>query len=212
MTPPTVNAYYNPTENNINFPAGILQPPFYSNAAADAVNYGAVGAVIGHELTHGFDDAGRQFDADGNLKDWWQKSDADEFENLSDCFVKEYGSFSPLLDVHLNGKLTLGENTADNGGIHLAYLALMDDLSKKSVPRSRTMDGYTEPQQFFLGFAQIWCEHARPELERLRAQVDPHSPGRFRVNGVVSNTPEFGEAFGCKTGDEMYAAKGCRVW
>lgn len=212
MTPPTVNAYYNPTENNINFPAGILQPPFYSNTADDALNYGAVGAVIGHELTHGFDDEGRQFDADGNLKDWWQKNDADEFEKLSDCFVKEYSGFSPLPGVNLNGRLTLGENTADNGGIHLAYLALMDDLSKKRVPKSRKVDGYTEPQQFFLGFAQIWCEHGRPELERLRAQVDPHSPGKFRTNGVVSNTPEFSEAFGCKTGDRMYAAKGCRVW
>jgi putative endopeptidase len=212
MTPPTVNAYYNPTENNINFPAGILQPPFYSNTADDAVNYGAVGAVIGHELTHAFDDEGRQFDADGNLKDWWQKSDADEFENLSDCIVKEYGRFTPLPGVHLNGKLTLGENTADNGGIHLAYLALMDELSKKGISPSKTLDGYTEPQQFFLGFAQIWCEHKRPELERLRAQVDPHSPGRFRVNGVVSNTPEFSEAFGCKIGDQMYEAKGCRVW
>jgi putative endopeptidase len=115
-------------------------------------------------------------------------------------------------DVHLNGKLTLGENTADNGGIHLAYMALMADLAKKGISPSRTVDVYTEPQQFFLGFAQIWCEHKRPELERLRAQVDPHSPGRFRVNGVVSNTPEFGQAFGCKTGDQMYEAKGCRVW
>jgi putative endopeptidase len=212
MTPPTVNAYYNPTENNINFPAGILQPPFYSNAAGDAVNYGAVGAVIGHELTHGFDDEGRQFDADGNLKDWWQKSDADEFEKLSNCLVQEYSGFTPLPGVHLNGKLTLGENTADNGGIHLAYLALLNDLSNKSTPLSKTVDGYTEPQQFFLGFAQIWCEHERPELERLRTQVDPHSPGMFRVNGVVSNTPEFSEAFGCKAGDQMYAAKGCRVW
>lgn len=212
MTPPTVNAYYDPTENNINFPAGILQPPFYSNSADDAVNYGAVGAVIGHELTHGFDDAGRQFDADGNLRDWWEKSDADQFEKLSNCFVKEYGGFSPLPGVNLNGKLTLGENTADNGGIHLAYLALVNDLSKKNVPRTRTVDGYTEPQQFFLGFAQMWCEHDRPELERLRTQVDPHSPGRFRTNGVVSNAPEFGEAFGCKTGNQMYAAKGCRVW
>jgi putative endopeptidase len=212
MTPPTVNAYYNPTENNINFPAGILQPPFYSNAADDAVNYGAVGVVIGHELTHGFDDSGRQFDADGNLKDWWQKSDAEKFEKLSDCFVKEYGAFTPLRGVNLNGKLTLGENTADNGGLHLAYLALMDHLAKKSVSSTRRVDGYTEPQQFFLGFAQVWCQHDTPELARLRAQVDPHSPGKFRTNGVVSNTPEFSEAFGCKTGDKMYAAKGCRVW
>jgi putative endopeptidase len=212
MTPPTVNAYYNPTENNINFPAGILQPPFYSNTANDAVNYGAVGVVIGHELTHGFDDSGRQFDADGNLKDWWQKNDAEKFEKLSDCFVNEYAGFSPLPGVNLNGKLTLGENTADNGGLHLAYLALMAHLAKKSVPPTRTVDGYTEPQQFFLGFAQVWCQHDTPELARLRAQTDPHSPGKFRTNGVVSNTPEFSEAFGCKTGDNMYAAKGCRVW
>ncbi|MFL6350314.1 MAG: M13 family metallopeptidase [Bryobacteraceae bacterium] len=212
MTPPTVNAYYDPTENNINFPAGILQPPFYSNKADDAVNYGAVGVVIGHELTHGFDDEGRQFDGDGNLKDWWQKSDAEKFEKLSDCFVKEYGAFSPVSGVNLNGKLTLGENTADNGGLHLAYLALMDDLSKKRVPSAKQVDGYTAPQQFFLGFAQVWCQHDTPELARLRAQVDPHSPGKFRTNGVVSNTAEFSEAFGCKAGDNMYAAKGCRVW
>jgi endothelin-converting enzyme/putative endopeptidase len=212
MTPPTVNAYYNPTENNINFPAGILQPPFYSNRADDAVNYGAVGVVIGHELTHGFDDMGRQFDADGNLKDWWQKEDEERFQKLSDCFVKEYGGFSPLPGVKLNGKLTLGENTADNGGIHLAYLALMDDLAKKAMPVSDKEDSYTQPQQFFLGYAQLWCESQTPEVARLRAQTDPHSPSKFRVNGVVSNTPQFSEAFGCKTGDEMYAAKGCRVW
>ncbi len=212
MTPPTVNAYYDPTENNINFPAGILQPPFYSNQADDAVNYGAVGVVIGHELTHGFDDEGRQFDADGNLKDWWQKSDAQKFQKLTDCIVNEYGGFSPGPGIELNGKLTLGENTADNGGIHLAYLALMDDLAKKSIPLQTKADGYTEAQQFFLGFAQVWCENVRPEQARLYAQTDPHSPGRFRTDGVVSNMPQFSEAFGCKAGDKMYAAKGCRVW
>ncbi|MBV9294353.1 MAG: M13 family metallopeptidase, partial [Acidobacteriaceae bacterium] len=214
MTPPTVNAYYNPTENNINFPAGILQPPFYSNQADDAVNYGAIGVVVGHELTHGFDDAGRQFDADGNLKDWWQKSDEEKFEKLSQCLVDEYGHFSPIEGVKLNGKLTLGENTADNGGIHLAYYALMDDLAKKSVPVSKKEDGYTQAQQFFLGFAQVWCQNTRPEEARLLAQTNPHSPGKFRTNGVVSNVSEFSEAFGCKAGDQMYAAKGkgCRVW
>jgi endothelin-converting enzyme/putative endopeptidase len=212
MTPPTVNAYYNPTENNINFPAGILQPPFYSNQADDAVNFGAVGVVIGHELTHGFDDEGRQFDADGNLKDWWQKSDAEKFQKLTDCFVNEYGGFSPVPGIELNGKLTLGENTADNGGIHLAYFALMDDLAKKSIPRQTKADGYTESQQFFLGFAQVWCENVRPEQARLWAQTDPHSPGRFRTDGVVANMPQFSEAFGCKAGDKMYVAKGCRVW
>ena len=212
MTPPTVNAYYDPTENNINFPAGILQPPFYSNKADDAVNYGAIGMVVGHELTHGFDDEGRQFDADGNLKDWWQKNDAVEYEKLSSCIVKQYGAFSPATGVHLNGKLTLGENTADNGGIRLAYFALMDDLAKKTMSPSTKVDGYTQAQQFFLSNAQIWCENQRPETIRLRAQTDAHSMGRFRVNGVVSNMPEFSEAFGCKVGDKMYAAQGCRVW
>jgi endothelin-converting enzyme/putative endopeptidase len=212
MTPPTVNAYYDPTQNNINFPAGILQPPFYSNKAGDAVNYGAVGMVIGHELTHGFDDEGRQFDADGNLKNWWQKSDEEKFEKLAGCFVNEYGSFSPVTGVELNGKLTLGENTADNGGMHLAYAALLDDLAKKMTPLDRKVDGYTETQQFFLGSAQVWCENQRPEETRLLVQTDPHSPGRFRVDGVVSNMPEFSQAFGCKAGDKMFAVKGCRVW
>lgn len=213
MTPPTVNAYYNPLENNINFPAGILQPPFYSTKADDAVNYGAIGVVIGHELTHGFDDEGRQFDADGNLKDWWQKADEEKFTKLADCFVNEYGGFSPATGLELNGKLTLGENTADNGGIRLAYFALMHELTKKSLPVSKKDDGYNEQQQqFFLGFAQSWCENVTPEQARLWAQTDPHSPGKFRTNGVVTNLPEFSAAFGCKPGQKMYAAKGCRVW
>lgn len=214
MTPPTVNAYYSSTQNNINFPAGILQPPFYSNSADDAVNYGAVGVVIGHELTHGFDDQGRQFDAEGNLRDWWQPADGEQFKTLAQCIVDEYNGFSPIEGVHLNGKLTLGENTADNGGIHLAYAALMDDLAKKMVPPSQAEDDYTQAQQFFLGYAQIWCQNATPETARLLAQTDPHSPGRFRVNGVVSNSMEFSQAFGCKPGDAMYPAggKGCRVW
>jgi predicted metalloendopeptidase len=214
MTPPTVNAYYDPTANNINFPAGILQPPFYSNSAGDAANYGAIGVVIGHELTHGFDDEGRQFDPDGNLKDWWQKSDEEEFNKLADCFVKEYGSFEAAPGVHENGKLTLGENTADNGGIRLAYMALMDALSKKQQAASKKVDGYTEPQQFYLGFAQVWCANMRPEFARLIAQTDPHSLPEFRVNGVVRNVPEFDQAFGCESGDKMYIApgQGCRVW
>ncbi len=214
MTPPTVNAYYDPTQNNINFPAGILQPPFYSNKADDAVNYGAIGAVVGHELTHGFDDEGRQFDADGNLRDWWQNSDEARFKKLSDCTVNEYGSFTPVPGIELNGRLTLGENTADNGGIRLAYMALMDDLAKKSLPPSEKTDGYTQAQQFFLGFAQVWCENVTPETARLEAQTDPHSPGKFRTNGVLKNVPEFSQAFGCKPSDSMYVAKGkgCRVW
>lgn len=212
MTPPTVNAYYDPTENNINFPAGILQPPFYSNHADDAVNYGAIGVVIGHELTHGFDDQGRQFDADGNLHDWWQKQDEEQFTKLADCLVNEYGGFSPVSGVELNGKLTLGENTADNGGIRLAYMALMDDLAKKSVPVTQKEDGYTQAQQFFLGFAQVWCENTRPEQARTWAQTDPHSAPKFRTNGVVVNMPQFSKAFGCKPTDKMYAAHACRVW
>ncbi len=214
MTPPTVNAYYDPTQNNINFPAGILQPPFYSNKADDAVNYGAIGAVVGHELTHGFDDEGRQFDAGGNLRDWWQKSDEARFKKLSDCTVNEYGSFTPVPGVALNGRLTLGENTADNGGIRLAYMALIEDLAKKSIPPSEKTDGYTQAQQFFLGFAQVWCENTRPEAARLLAETNPHSPGEFRTNGVVKNIPEFSQAFGCKQNDSMYVAKGkgCRVW
>jgi endothelin-converting enzyme/putative endopeptidase len=212
MTPPTVNAYYNPTENNINFPAGILQPPFYSNDARDSVNYGAVGSVIGHELTHGFDDEGRQFDGDGNLKDWWTKVDRDRFTKLSDCLVNQYGGFSPVPGVELNGRLTLGENTADNGGLRLAYLALLDDLAKKSIPVSQTQDGYTQTQQFFLGFAQVWCENQRPEAARLQVETDPHAPAHFRVDGTVSNMPEFGKAFNCKETDKMVAVKACRVW
>jgi endothelin-converting enzyme/putative endopeptidase len=214
MTPPTVNAYYNPQENNINFPAGILQPPFYSNSADDAVNFGGVGVVIGHELTHGFDDEGRQFDADGNLRDWWQKQDSEQFDKLADCLVKEYGSFTPIEGVKLNGKLTLGENTADNGGLRLAYYALMNQLSKDGTSPTHKLDGYTETQQFFLGFAQVWCSNTREEATRLRVKTDPHSPGRYRVVGAVSNFPAFSEAFGCKAGDAMYAdpSRACRVW
>ncbi len=212
MTPPTVNAYYDPTQNNINFPAGILQPPLYSNRSADAVNYGAVGAVIGHELTHGFDDEGRQFDAEGNLRDWWTAEDQKRFKEKADCLVKEYSAFSPVPGVHLNGELTLGENTADNGGIRLAYMALLDDLAKKSTPLTQKADGYSQTQLFFLGYAQDWCESVRPETARLQAQTNPHSLPEFRVEGVVSNMPEFGEAFGCKPPSKMISEPACRVW
>jgi len=214
MTPPTVNAYYDPTQNNINFPAGILQPPFYSNKASDAVIYGSTGAVVGHELTHGFDDQGRQFDLEGNLRNWWQKDDENKFNNLAACTVNEYGSFSAAPGVELNGKLTLGENTADNGGLRLAYMALLADLARKNIPIDHKSDGYTEAQQFFLGFAQDWCENVRPETATLLARTNPHSPGKFRVLGVLKNMPEFSDAFGCKPTDAMYVAKGkgCRVW
>jgi endothelin-converting enzyme/putative endopeptidase len=209
MTPPTVNAYYNPLENNINFPAGILQPPFYDNKMDDAVNYGGIGAVVGHELTHGFDDQGRQFGPDGNLRDWWTPEDAKEFETRAECFVKEYEAFQPLPGVHLNGKLTLGENTADNGGLRLAFMALMDSLNGKP---SSMIDGFTPQQRLFLGFGQIWCENTRDEMARMMAQTNPHSPGKFRVNGVVSNLPEFRQAFACKVGQPMVREPACRVW
>jgi putative endopeptidase len=209
MTPPTVNAYYNPQENNINFPAGILQPPFFDTKMDDAVNYGAVGMVVGHELTHGFDDQGRQFDAEGNLKDWWTPEDAKEFEKRAQCFIDEYSSFVATGTVHLNGKLTLGENTADNGGMRLAFMALMDSLKDKPQPK---IDGFTPEQRFFLGFGQIWCSNQRPEASALRATVDPHSPGRYRVNGVVGNMPEFQKAFACKVTQPMVRHPACRVW
>ena len=209
MSPPTVNAYYSPPQNNINFPAGILRPPFYNPKADDAVNYGAIGVVIGHELTHGFDDQGRRFDGHGNLRDWWTPEDAKAFESRADCVANEYSGFSPVDGVHLNGRLTLGENGADNGGIHLAYMALMDSLAGKVLPKK---DGLTTEQQFFLGYAQIWCENTSEQSARLSAQTNPHSPGEFRVNGVVQNLPEFEKAFSCKTGDAMVSKDPCRVW
>ena len=209
MTPPTVDAYYNATENNINFPAGIMQPPFYDKRLDDAVNYGAIGAVVGHELTHGFDDQGRRFDPDGNLRDWWTPADAQEFEKRAECFIQEYSGFTPVDNVHLNGKLTLGENTADNGGVRLAFMALMDAVNGKARAK---VDGLTPEQRFFLGWGQIWCQNVRPETARMLVQVDPHSPGRDRVNGVVSNMPEFQKAYACKIGQPMVAHPACRVW
>jgi putative endopeptidase len=212
MSPPTIDAYYSPTMNDINFPAGILQPPLYDPHATDAENYGHIGAVVGHELTHGFDDEGRQFDANGNLSDWWTPDDAKKFEEKADCEVKEYGNFVAVDDVKLNGKLTLGENTADNGGLRLAYIAFLADAKRKSIDLTKKQDGYTPLQQFFVGFGQNWCGDTRPESLRLQAQTDPHSPQRFRVNGVVQNMSEFGQAFGCKTGQPMMPANACRVW
>jgi endothelin-converting enzyme/putative endopeptidase len=209
MTPPTVNAYYNPLENNINFPAGILQSPFYNAATDAAVNYGGAGSVIGHELTHGFDDQGRQFDAAGNLRDWWTPADGKAFEDRASCFVDQYAGYTAIDDVKLNGKLTLGENTADNGGLRIA---LMGYLASAAGKDARTLDGFTPEQRVFLGWGQVWCESRRPEYERLQAQTNPHSPGRYRVNGVVSNMPEFQKAFSCKPGAPMVRANACRVW
>ncbi|HXZ78866.1 MAG TPA: M13 family metallopeptidase [Terriglobales bacterium] len=208
MSPPTVNAYYRSAFNDITFPAGILQPPFYDAKLDDAMNYGGIGAVIGHELTHGFDDQGSQFDAQGNFKSWWTPEDRKEFENRTDCIVKEYEGFT-VGDLHLRGKLTLGENTADNGGLRIAYLALEDQLKDKDVPK---MDGFTPQQRFFLGYARIWCQNITPEAARVRVYTDPHSPGQYRVNGVISNMPEFQKAFGCKVGQPMVRQNACRVW
>ncbi len=210
MTPPTVNAYYTPLWNQIVFPAGILQPPFFSPARNDAVNYGAVGVVMGHEMTHGFDDEGRQFDAQGNLRDWWTPADAKAFKERAACLINEYSGFSPVPGVDLNGKLTLGENTADNGGARVAYMAMETALAGKADPKT---DGFTREQRFFLGYAQIWCENTRPQAARMAANTDPHSPGRFRVNGVVTNMAEFAAAFHCGPSDAMTAGpKACRVW
>ena len=209
MTPPTVNAYYSPPRNEIVFPAGILQPPFYANTADDAVNFGGIGSVIGHELTHGFDDQGRKYDAEGNLRDWWTAEDAKGFEERAGCIADECSGFVAVADVKLNGKLTLGENTADNGGIRIAYMALMDKIAGKDLPQ---IDGYKPEQRFFLSFAQLWCQNTSPEEARRRAIIDPHSPGRWRANGVLQNNSDFAKAFGCKAGQAMVREKACRVW
>ena len=210
MTPPTVNAYYNPFENNINFPAGILQPPFFIKSGDDAVNLGAAAAVVGHELTHGFDDQGRRFDADGNLRDWWTPADGKAFEERALCIDKQYSSYTAVGDVKLNGKLTLGENTADNGGVRLAWMALMELMKTKQL--AANADGLTPQQRFFVGWAQMWCENRSDEIARLHAKTNPHSPGRYRTNGVVSNMPEFAQAFSCSATSKMVQQPVCRVW
>ena len=209
MTPPTVNAYYNPPQNNINFPAGILQPPFYDNTKDDAVNFGAIGSVIGHELTHGFDDSGSRYDGQGNLRDWWTPQDEAEFQKRTGCIADEYSQFVAVDDVHLNGRLTLGENTADNGGVRLSYMALENTLQEKPQP---PIDGFTPEQRFFVSYAQVWCQNVTPEQARLRALTDPHSPGQYRVKGVVTNMPEFQKAFNCKASQPMVRENACRVW
>jgi endothelin-converting enzyme/putative endopeptidase len=209
FTPPTVNAYYSAFENNINFPAGILQPPFFDKAMDDAVNFGAIGAVIGHELTHGFDDQGRKFDPRGNLADWWTAEDAGEFEKRVSCVADQYSQYTVPGDVHVNGRLTLGENVADNGGVRIAYMALLDTLGGASAPRR---DGFTPEQRVFLGWGQIWCENETEQAAKLRVQTDSHSPGPYRVNGVVSNMPEFQKAFSCPAGAAMVRQNACRVW
>ncbi|SMB90718.1 Endothelin-converting enzyme 1 [Hymenobacter roseosalivarius DSM 11622] len=211
MTPPTVNAYYNPSMNEIVFPAGIMQPPFFDPKADDAVNYGGMGAVIGHELTHGFDDQGRQYDAEGNLRDWWTKEDAEKFEARAAIVGAQYNAFSPLDSVFVNGKLTMGENLADLGGLSIAYTALQKQLEGK--PKTK-IDDLTPEQRFFLAWAQIWRTNARPEYLRQQVMTDPHSPAQFRTNGPLQNMPQFFEAFGCKDDAKMVRAETKRaiIW
>ena len=213
MTPPTVNAYYSGSFNEIVFPAGILQPPFFDKTVDDAVNFGGIGLVIGHELTHGFDDQGRKFDPHGNLHDWWTAQDGKEFEQRVSCVANEYSNFVAVDDLKLNGRLTLGENTADNGGARIALMALEQMIADdKNGKEAQTIDGYTPEQRFFLGFGRVWCEKRRPEIARARVLTDPHSPGKYRVNGVVQNMPEFQKAWGCKAGQPMVAENACHVW
>ncbi|HEX8774290.1 MAG TPA: M13 family metallopeptidase [Pyrinomonadaceae bacterium] len=209
MTAPTVDAYYNPNFNEIVFPAGILQTPFFDPTADDAVNYGGVGSIIGHELTHGFDDQGRQFDAEGNLRDWWTAEDVKNYNARAAIIETQYNDYVPLEALHINGKLTLGENIADLGGLKIAYLALQKSMEGK--PRPPLIDGLTPEQRFFLAFAQGWRRNSRPEILRLMLATDPHSPPRFRVMGPVSNMPEFFQAFGCKPGDRGIRAENVQV-
>jgi endothelin-converting enzyme/putative endopeptidase len=209
MTPPTVNAYYNPQLNDINFAAGVLQPPLFDPKMDDAPNYGNTGATIGHELTHGFDDEGRQFDAQGNLKDWWTREDGEAFNTRAQCIVDQYSKYTIVDDIKINGKLTNGEDIADLGGLMLAWMAWKTQTAGQTLA---SRDGLTPEQRFFVGYAQWACENHRPETLRVRAVTDPHSPGRYRVNGLMVNMPEFERAFACKAGQPMVAEKRCRVW
>ncbi len=210
MTPPTVNAYYDAQMNHMVFPAGILQPPFYNPKASVAVNLGGMGMVVGHELTHGFDDQGSQFDAQGNLANWWTEQDNSRFHTKTACVADQYGQYETVPGVKLNGKLTLGENIADGGGVKLAFYAYR--AMRKGAPEVVKADGFTEDQQFFLGVGQAWCYKQSDELARLRAQTDPHSPARFRVDGSLADLPEFAAAFSCAAGTPMHPANACSVW
>ena len=209
MTPPTVNAYYDPQKNDINFPAGILQPPLFDPKSDAAPNYGNAGSTIGHELTHGFDDEGRQFDAQGNLKDWWTTVDGKEFDRRASCISDQYSQYTVIDDIKINGKLTLGEDVADLGGTLLAYLAWKEATKDQKL---QPIDGFTPDQRFFIAYGQQWCSSNKDETKRLRAAIDPHSPDQYRANGVVSNMPEFREAFHCKPGQPMVRENACRVW
>ena len=210
MTPPTVNASYNPTNNDITFPAGILQPPFFNFNADDAINYGAIGGVIGHEITHGFDDSGSRFDADGNLKMWWTDSDRKQFEERADCVVKQFNGYEVQPGLFINGKLTLGENIGDFAGLTVSYYAFKRSMEGK--PRPADIDGFTPEQRFFLGWAQVWAGKYTPEAERQQVATNSHSLPRWRVNGPMSNMPEFAEAFACKAPAKMIREKVCEIW
>ena len=210
MTPPTVNAYYNPSNNEIVFPAGILQPPFFNDKADDAINYGAIGAVIGHEITHGFDDQGSKFDELGNYKSWWTPEDRAKFDERASCVADQFSGYEVAPGLNMQGKLTLGENIADLGGLTMAYAAYQKSLEGK--PRPANIDGFTPEQRFFLGYAQVWAAKARAEAERQQVLTDPHALPRFRVDGPLSNLPQFAQAFGCKTGDPMVRAVACKIW
>jgi predicted metalloendopeptidase len=210
MTPQTVNAYYAPPLNEIAFPAGILQPPFFDPAADDAVNFGGIGSVIGHELSHGFDDQGRRYDAKGNLTDWWTPDDDKAFRDRAACVATQYSGYTAIGETKVNGALTLGENVADNAGVRIAYYALMEVLAKKGP--QPPIDGFTPEQRFFVAWAQAWCENATEQDARRRAQEDNHSPGRWRAMGVLQNSEEFRKAFGCAVGTPMAPANVCRVW
>jgi putative endopeptidase len=209
MTPPTVNAYYDPQMNTINFPAGVLQPPLFDSMMDDAPNYGDTGATIGHELTHGFDDEGRKFDAKGNLHDWWTKQDAANFTRRADCVSDQYAQYTVIDDIKINSKLTLGEDLADLGGTLLAYIAWEHATHGQEL---KPIDGFTPDQRFFIGMAQWACGDERPENKRVNAITNPHSPDEYRVNGVVSDMPEFAKAFSCKLPQPMVRATPCRVW
>jgi endothelin-converting enzyme/putative endopeptidase len=213
MTPPTVNAYEDPQTNTINFPAGILQPPFFDPTKDDSVNYAAAGAVIGHETIHGYDDQGRKFDDKGNLRDWWTTDDGKAYDKKGDCIADEYTEFVPEAGVQQNGRLTQGENTADNGGIHLALSALDADLKGKGESlETKGEDGLTALQRFFLSYANIWCSNLNPEMMRTLLLMNPHPLDKYRVNNVVSNMAEFAKAFGCHKGQAMVRENACRVW
>jgi endothelin-converting enzyme/putative endopeptidase len=212
MTPPTVNAYFNPQMNDINFPAGVLQPPLFDPKMDDAPNYGNTGGTIGHELTHAFDDEGRQFDAKGNLKDWWTKKDGKQFEERAQCIVDQYAQYTVVDDIKINSKLTLGEDVADLGGLILGWMAWKAEMASMPRQAQPLRDGLTPEQRFFVGYAQWACENDRPENLRVKAMTDPHSPGKFRVNGLVVNMPQFQQAFQCKAGQPMVREKRCRVW